>query len=154
MTTKAEPIIVTTSATARLHDGMRSDVAIRGFGAITMDEPQALGGTDAGPNPMEFVMGALNGCVAVMIRLIAGEMSFQFEGVEFKADGTLDLRGLLGTAPVTRHFQGVDFEVRLKTQEPAERLEELRTKVHDRCPALNLLKDAGVPVNARWVAVA
>lgn len=149
----AVPIPVITSASAHLNEGMRSDVSIRNFPTIAVDEPVALGGTDTGPNPMEFVMGALNGCVAVMIRLIAGEMQFQFSKVDFKADGLLDLRGLLGTADVSRHFQKVDFEVRIQTQESAERLEELRQKVHDRCPALNLFKDAGVEMNATWTAV-
>jgi len=84
-------------------------------------------------------MGALNSCV---------------DGVEFQADGVLDVRGLFGTARVTRHFQSVDFSVRIRTNEPDERLAQLRTQVHDRYPALNLLKDAGVTVNAAWIAVA
>lgn len=154
MSQQTEPIRIVTSASGRLESGMRTDVKIREFSPIPIDEPTSLGGSDSGPNPMEFVMGALNGCVAVMIRLIAGEMNFQFDGVEFQADGTLDLRGLLGTAPVTRHFENVDFQVRVRTQESAERLAELSAKVHDRCPALNLLKDAGVKVNANWTAVA
>jgi len=154
MSQQTEPMLITTTATGHLSSGMRTDVGIRSFNSITMDEPEALGGTDTGPNPMEFVMGALNGCVAVMIRLIAGEMEFKFDGVDFHADGVLDLRGLLGTAPVTRHFTGVEFQVRIKTTESPERLVELQAKVHDRCPALNLLKDAGVKVNATWTAVA
>lgn len=153
MSAQSEPIIITTSATGSLESGMRTDVSIRGFNSIAMDEPEALGGTDTGPNPMEFVMGALNGCVAVMIRIIAGEMQFQFDGVTFEADGVLDLRGLLGTAQVTRHFQSVTFKVNVKTSESAERLAQLQEKVHDRCPALNLLKDAGVHVDATWTAV-
>lgn len=62
-------------------------------------------------------MGALNGCVAVMIRIIAGEMDFQFQGIEFQADGLIDARGLFGTADVCRHFQRVDFQVLIRTQE-------------------------------------
>lgn len=154
MSQATEPLLITTSASGSLTSGMRTDVRIRDFGNVVMDEPEALGGTDNGPNPMEFVMGALNGCVGVMIRLIAGEMGFEFQGVQFQADGVIDVRGLFGTADVARHFQQVNFDVHVSTQEPAERLEELRQKVHDRCPALNLLKDAGVKVNARWIAVA
>lgn len=153
MSVQTEPILITTSARGNLVAGMRSDVAIRGFAPLVMDEPEALGGTDTGPNPMEYVMGALNGCVAVMIRLIGGEIGFRFSSVQFQADGVLDLRGLAGTAEVSRHFQQVDFQVLVHTNEPEERLQVLKEKVHDRCPALNLLKDAGVQVNAHWVAV-
>ena len=152
MSQATEPVLITTSATAQLTEGMRSDVAIRKFQPLVMDEPEALGGTDNGPNPMEYVMGALNGCVAVMIRLIAGEQGFQFKKVEFEANGILDLRGLLGTADVTRHFQQVDFTVKVHTNEPPARLEALKQAVHSRCPAINLLVDAGVRLNANWVA--
>lgn len=153
MSQATEPILITTSASAHLTEGMRSDVSIRNFPDIAVDEPEALGGTDTGPNPMEFVMAALNGCVAVMIRIIASEMNFQFDKVAFQADGVLDLRGLLGTADVSRHFQSVAFTVEISTNESAERLEELKQKVHDRCPALNLLKDANVELHATWTAV-
>lgn len=154
MSEATEPVLVTTSATAALSEGMRSEVSIRNFQNLVMDEPAALGGTDEGPNPMEYVMGALNGCVAVMIRLIAGEQNFKFDRAEFEANGVLDVRGLMGTADVTRHFQQVDFTVKVYTQESQERLEELKQTVHRRCPAINLLVDAGVKLNANWVAVA
>lgn len=150
----SDPVLVTTSAAARWQQGMKTDVKVRQFGSIVMDEPEALGGTDQGPNPMEFVMAALDGCVAVMINLIAGEMNFKFSDMELKADGVLDLRGLMGTADVTRHFEQVTLNVTLRTTEPPERLAELRDKVHGRCPAINLLKDAGVNLTADWVALA
>lgn len=149
----SEPRLVTTSATARAEEGMRSSVRMRDFGPVVMDEPESLGGTDRGPNPMEYVMGALGGCVSVMIRLIAGEMGLRYAGADIHADGVLDLRGLLGTPGVRRHFQTVNLTVTLETDEPPERVAELRDKVHDRCPAINLLKDAGVDLQADWRVV-
>lgn len=150
---QSEPILLTTSAEATWEKGMRTQIAVRQFDNITMDEPEALGGTDGGPNPMEFVIAALDGCVAVMINLIAGEMGFHFSDLLLKGKGVLDLRGLMGVPGVTRHFQSVILDVTLKTSESAERLGELQHKVHNRCPAINLLKDAGVPLHANWVAV-
>ncbi len=150
---QSEAVIVTTSAEAAWEQGMCTSIKVREFGDIVMDEPPALGGTDRGPNPMEFVMAALDGCVAVMINLIAGEMNFQFSEMKLKAHGALDVRGLMGTAEVCRHFQEVTLNVTLKTAESTERLDLLREKVHNRCPAINLLRDAGVNLKANWVAV-
>ena len=42
-------------------EGLRSETRIRQF-SITVDEPVSLGGTDAGPNPVELVIAALASC--------------------------------------------------------------------------------------------
>lgn len=153
MASPTEPILVTTSAEAAWENGMKTRIRVREFDNIVMDEPPALGGTDQGPNPMEFVMAALDGCVAVMINLIAGEQGFAFGDLKVRSSGVLDVRGLLGTANVRRHFQEVTLAVELRTDEPAERLQALRDAVHARCPAINLLVDAGVPLRADWTAI-
>ena len=43
---------------SRLGDGFRSDVRIRDH-ALTVDEPHGIGGSDAGPTPVELVLAAL-----------------------------------------------------------------------------------------------
>lgn len=153
MEQQTEPILVTTAAEAQWEQGVKTRITVRNFDGIVMDEPPALGGTDQGPNPMEYVMAALDGCVAVMVKLIAGEMNFQFSDLKLKAQGVIDVRGLMGTANVRPHFQEVTLDVIIKTNEPPERLAQLRDAVHRRCPAINLLKDAGVPLKANWIAV-
>lgn len=147
----SEPMLITTQSAAQWQDGMRTAVQMRGFAPVVMDEPQALGGTDQGPNPMEYVMGALNGCVAVMVNLIAGEMNFRFTDLKLNAHGTIDLRGLMGAPGVCPHFKDARLEVRIQTDEPQDRLAELSAKVQARCPAINLLRDAGIPLQADFV---
>ncbi|MCF6094842.1 OsmC family protein [Microaerobacter geothermalis] len=130
--------------------GVHTSISVRDFPSFDMDEPPELGGTDLGPNPMEFVVAALNGCVSVMIALIAKEQEFTYDGVEFESTGIIDLRGLAGVEGVSPHFQKIRFDVIFKTEESEERISALRREVERRCPALNLLKDAGVVLDAEW----
>ena len=102
---------------------------------------------------MEYMMAALNGCVSVMIAVIAAEMDFKYEAVELLADGVLDVRGLKGVPGVQPHFTEVRLTVKIKTEEPRERLDELKEKVEARCPAAGLINAANgrsTPPGSTW----
>lgn len=133
--------------------GLKTSISIRHFDPFIVDEPESLGGTDQGANPVEFVLAGLSSCTSVMIAIIAKEIGFTYESVEFKNKGLIDLRGLMGVEGVSPHFQSVDFEVRIQTDENDERIKELKQKVEKRCPVMNLLLDAGVHVTSKWTRV-
>jgi putative redox protein len=58
----------------------RTDVLARDH-AFTADEPVALGGTDAGPTPYEYLLGALGGCAAITLRMYADRKGWPLESV-------------------------------------------------------------------------
>lgn len=132
-------------------EGVKTEISIRHFEPFVVDEPKSLGGTDEGPNPVEFVLAGLSSCTSVMIAIIAKELQFSYEAVEFVNEGSLDLQGLMGVEGVSPHFQSVEFDVTIKTEETEARIQQLKEKVEKRCPVMNLLVDAGVPVTSNWV---
>lgn len=127
----------------------RTDLSVRDFAFVTA-EPEKLGGTNEGPTPMEYVIGALNGCLSVVIEMVAREMGFRLEGLEIRSEGLVDQRGLFGTADVSPHFQSVDIHAAFVTDEPPERLQALQAAVLKRCPVYNLIKDSGAEVRLHW----
>ena len=67
--------------TARIGaDGFRTELEIRTHGLIA-DEPVTQGGTDRGPNPYEFLLGAVGSCMAMTLRLYADRKGWPLEGV-------------------------------------------------------------------------
>ena len=132
-------------------DGVQTEISIREFDPFVVDEPKNLGGKDEGPNPVEFVLAGLSSCTSVMIAIIAKEQNFSYEAAEFKNTGELDLRGLMGVEGISAHFQSIDFDVILKTNETEARILQLKELVEKRCPVMNLLVDAGVPVTSNWI---
>ncbi|MBA3302225.1 MAG: OsmC family protein [Thermoleophilaceae bacterium] len=54
----------------RVGGQLRHHVEIRGH-RVTADEPEATGGTDAGPNPQELLAASLATCTAITIEMYA-----------------------------------------------------------------------------------
>ncbi len=55
---------------AKSENATKTVVQARGF-EIIIDEPKALGGNDAGANPVEYILAALSGCLNVVGHMIA-----------------------------------------------------------------------------------
>lgn len=146
----SKPNLLHVGSKTQWTSGVASQSQIRDFSPVIMDEPVALGGLDAGANPLEYLTAALNGCKSVMIPLVAKEMNFEFQSLSFDTNATVDLRGLLGVEGVSSHFQTLTFQVFIETSESDERLLALQQKVASRCPVYNLLKDAGVDMQSLW----
>lgn len=143
--------LVKVSASGKWISGVETELYVRDFSSFITDEPVVLGGTDKGPNPMEYVVGAFIGCYSVMISLISQELEFSYNGIEFETAGIIDIRGLMGVEGVSPHFQKIRLNVYIETPENDERLEQLQESVEKRCPAFNLFKDAGIPLDVKWV---
>jgi len=106
-------------------------------GQLTLDEPAPHGGTGQGPSPLQAVLAALCGCEGVTFRRTATEMHLSYDGLDFEAAFTIDIRGRKGDRSVRPHFQAVLAAV----------IEETET----RCPVMNLLLDAKVDLRIEWL---
>lgn len=121
------------------------------MGTYTFDKPVAHGGTDLGPTPLQAVLGALCACEGVTFRRTADELGFAYDGIDFDAAFTIDIRGRQGMRGVAPHFQSVKVEARITTAETKERLRAVVEETEARCPVFNLIKDANVRIEMVWI---
>ncbi|GAA1496848.1 hypothetical protein GCM10009628_18510 [Paeniglutamicibacter kerguelensis] len=130
---------------------MRTAIDIREF-SFDIDEPVRVGGTDTAPTPMEFVAGAVNGCVSVVVEQVAKELGIEFTALETYSIATQDTRGFAGTADVSPFFHSYRLEIHVETAlDDANTQQEWSAQVHRRCPAINLVQAAGVDLDINWV---
>jgi uncharacterized OsmC-like protein len=127
---------------------MRARHEVRDFEFHT-GEPVAVGGDDSAPTPMEYVAAALAGCLAVVVETVAKEQQLALHSLAVDTTATMDRRGFTGTADVSPHFQEVVLRARFGLDDVTA-LPLLQREVERRCPAFNLIKDAGVPVVVDW----
>ncbi len=151
---KDEPIWMHLSADGEWESGMRARLQVRDFAPLYTDEPPSFGGQDSAPNPMELLLAALNGCLAVMIQVIAREKGVQVREVRFHAEGDLDLRGAMGDPSVPPYFRTVRERVQIATSASEEQIRALQEEVQRRCPVYTLLTSAGVNMQSEWTVVA
>ncbi|MFC5995198.1 OsmC family protein [Pseudonocardia hispaniensis] len=131
---------------------MKSRLQIRHFSHFYTGEPEHVGGDNSAPTPMEYVVASFNGCLTIVIEMVAKELGVPLEAIEMETEGAIDQRGVFGTAPVSPHFNRVINRTRVRTSAGQEALDEVRRRVMRRCPAFNLIRDAGVPIELDWVA--
>jgi uncharacterized OsmC-like protein len=119
--------------------GDHNRTTIRGFkgacaeqvhegGPFVLDnaEPPVLLGADAAPNPVEYVLHALAGCLTTTMVYHAAARGIAVEAVSSEVEGDLDLRGFLGLDPTVRKgFHQVRVRMRVRSAAAAETLRSL-----------------------------
>ena len=109
-------------------------VDVRGF-KIIIDEPQNLGGTNDGPNPVEYILAALSGCLNVVGHIVAKEMGFLLRGMEFELEGDLDPLRFIGKSREERAgFKEIRVGIKADADVDRDTLDRWLATIEDRCP--------------------
>ena len=131
--------------------GDKTVVSVRDTPDLVIDHPTSRGGTNAGPTPVETVLGGLVGCDAVITRSVAKILKFEYGAIDYTCEAQIDTRGVAGVKGVRPYFETVSVTKTIRTNEPAERIEKLKSNVEQRCPVSNLIRDAGVDLTIEWI---
>src|SRR3954468_14726663 len=140
-------------------DGTHSRSTIHGFwgaGAedasrtepflVDASEPPVLFGHNEAPNPAEYLLHALAGCLTLTIVNIAAARKVELHEVSSTLTGVLDARGATGLDDSYRNgFDRIDVSFSIKGDAPAEKLEEIVERAKSRSVVYDMVTN-GVPV--------
>jgi uncharacterized OsmC-like protein len=102
---------------------------------IIVDEPEDLGGSNAAPNPVEYILAAFAGCLNVMGHLIAGEMGFELRSLKIDIVGNLNPARLFGQSNEERAgYKNITVKLRPDCDADDDTLDKWMHAVEDRCP--------------------
>lgn len=105
--------------------GQEDDTRLSAF-SYDNDEPAILAGEDSAPNPVEYLLHALAGCLTTTVVYHAAVRGIEIEAVASNLEGDMDLRGLLGLASdVRKGYHNVRVTMRVKTSAHADQIREL-----------------------------
>ena len=102
---------------------------------MVVDEPENLGGTNEGPNPVEYILAGYAGCINVMGHIIAKEHGIELNGLEVHVEGDLDPDKLFGKPTEARAgYQEIRLKIKPDTSASQEQLQKWIDEVEARCP--------------------
>lgn len=114
--------------------GMRVDVQARNY-AMVVDQPEAMGGKNEGPTPLEYQLFALGGCLGTIAAIIAKQERIDLRNFSVAIEGDLDTDYLMGKTTEGRPgFTEFRVVVEIDADMTAEEKEAFFHKVDARCP--------------------
>jgi len=143
-------------------DGTHSRSTIHGFwgaGAedvsraepfiVDASEPPVLFGHNEAPNPAEYLLHALAGCLTLTIVNVAAARKVELHEVSSSLTGILDARGATGIDDSYRNgFDGIEVTFTIKGDASPEKLREVVDRALARSVVYDMITN-GVPVTVR-----
>ena len=103
--------------------------------SFVIDEPGALGGTNEAPNPVEYLLGSLAGCLNIVLHLEAKEHNVIINKLKIDIDGDLDPAKFVGLPGFNRSgFQHININIILEADATEEIINAIINKAKARCP--------------------
>ena len=133
------------SAEVRWNGGFRSEARVRSFAPVPSDEPEALGGADTAPNPVEQLLGSLGNCLAVGYAANATVAGIAIRDLRIELTGDIDLHAFLGLGEGHAGFDDIRVAVHLDADAPPDAVKALHDKVIGSSPVGHTLSRA-IPV--------
>jgi uncharacterized OsmC-like protein len=119
---------------AQSENPTKTVVKARGF-EIIIDEPAELGGTNAGANPVEYLLAAFCGCINVMGHIIAKELNIELRGMSINMVGDLNPERLFGSSFEDRAgYKDIEVVIEPDCDASPELLSKWMEAIEDRCP--------------------
>jgi uncharacterized OsmC-like protein len=116
---------------------------------LEADEHQVLLGEDKGPNPVEYLLAGLSGCLTSALIYHAAAKRIKIKGVQSRVEGDLDLRGFLDLSPdVKVGYEHIRVYFKIDADVSPEQKEELIQMAQKYSPVFNSVVNP-TPVTVR-----
>ncbi len=102
---------------------------------LVVDQPVSGGGGDSGPNPLEYFLVSLAGCIGAIGRIIANQRKMDVRGFRVDVHGELNTDNLLGMSSEERAgFSSIRVSVFIDAEMTEEEKASYLSEVDSRCP--------------------
>ncbi|QWB99498.1 OsmC family protein [Mycoplasmatota bacterium] len=137
----------TFKATAKkLKEGMQVEVNSAGFKMI-FDEPEQMGGTNKGINPMSAALSVMGACQTIVAYMFAEQKGIDLEDFFVEVEGDMDMQALMKQNGNRTGFQEIRYKMHFKANASEEELEEFSNFIEKNCPVSDTFNQGAKLVN-------
>ncbi len=113
---------------------------------VVIDQPSQMGGSDAGPNPMETLLMALGTCVCTVAAIVARQQKIALRGFSIEVEGDFDLDFIMGKNEAGHAgFSEIREVVHIDADLSADKKLAFYKEIHRRCPVTgSLLQETNI----------
>lgn len=127
----------------------RTDILARDT-ELTIDEPEARGGTNLGPSPTETLLASLAGCTNVIAHKIAHKHGVEFQSCTVDVVSSFDRRGVTLQEEVEVPFADVQVLIAVTTDADDAAMAKVQSELPKFCPVSKVMRQAGSNVTDVW----
>ncbi len=103
------------SVASQSEPAAKTAISVRGF-KFYVDEPQALGGTNFAPNPVEYILAGYAGCINVVAHIVAKELGISLNDLSINIQGNINPARLFGNSLNDRAgYQSINVDIKTST---------------------------------------
>lgn len=120
--------------------GTKNKAVIRDFLPLTIDEPVDFGGSNEGPNPVEYLLAGAAGCFAIGFEIFASRQDVKLEQLSIDIEGNLDLATFFGFVDGERGITQPVIKLKVMADAPREKIKKIAEQALEASVVLNSLK--------------
>lgn len=114
-------------------DGFYTEISANGH-TLAADEPASVGGTDKGPDPYGYLMGALGSCTAMTLRMYADRKDWPLDSVTVRLKhGKIYAEDCGNCETETGKIDRIEREIEVEGDLSGAQREKL-LEIADKCP--------------------
>lgn len=131
--------IETFKALTESQEGLKVKCTSRGM-SFTLDEPEDLGGTNEGMNPVEALLSALGACKVIVARSFAKSQKINLKSITLEEEGELDPDGFTGKNKNAKiGFSKITSKFHIEADNTEEEIQKFVEFVERTCPVQDSL---------------
>ena len=117
---------------------------------LVIDEPEARGGTDQGPAPIETMIAALLGCTNVILNRVAAKNRVEVKALSLAAEASFDRRGVMLEEEVAVPLPEIRLTINLTTPAADLQVERVKADLGKFCPVSKVIRQSGTKLEEIW----
>ena len=126
--------------TAKQTAPMQIEAETRNF-TMKIDEREQMQGDDEAPNPIEYQLASLAGCLNVVGTYIAKKEQLDIKNKQFNVEAEINPEGFKNNSNnIKPGLKQIKVNVKVQTTEEEPKIQEWLKKVEEQCPITDTLK--------------